>query len=109
MKMLQAIKELIVELFEHVARGDTEAIKVNVTVEKHSISYGPEDGEFPKHLTIFKITDPVIREVYGEELEIDSKYYYMNTKNNEQLVLWLRENPDYDPNVLHSQKLILDE
>ncbi len=106
MIIIQAIKDFFIEIFEHVAQNNVEGIKVNAVVLKHSISYGPEDIEFPKYLTVFSLLDPEVRDKYGDELEVDSRYYYMSTKNNDRLVLWLKENPEYDPHKSHSPKLI---
>ena len=111
MKALQAIKDFTIELFEHVAEENCvsrKGFRVKVMVKKHSIAYGPDDSEEePRHITTFAILDSPYRRKYGTEVDIESKDYYMSTRVNEEMDLWLMENPEYDPHKLHSQKLIL--
>lgn len=107
-KPLEAVKNFCTELIEGIVMSDRDGFKIHVSVLSHSIVYtsGDHNSE-PRYFTRFAIEDPEFMEDYGADFDIESEFYYMSTRKNDRLVLWVKKNPKYDPNDMHSQKLIL--
>ena len=108
-QLLEAVNRFFTKLSSLFPHRKDNSFEASAEVLSHAIAYGPNDGEIPRCITSFMLDDPAMIEKYGLVFEINSRFLFDNTKKGEHITLRLEENPDYDPNDAHSQRLILAE
>ena len=106
MGLLTSMKEFAIDFFSSYAPAPR--FKEKVIVLNHAVSFRAEDkGDEPRLITNVQLTTPGLIERYGKDLEIESSKLYNGTKIGATITLILEVNPEYDENVLGSQKLRL--
>lgn len=80
-------------------------MKVRLVGRSYRCGYGISRDE--EHVLHFKPVDEEMIRLYGEDIEVYSNSLSDCLKDDEVVTLPFVKNPDYDPNVINSQPVLL--
>ena len=79
-------------------------MKVKIISHGVSVGYGHKGVE---KTVIVEPVDPMHRQEWGDRIHIWSDRVYREFRDGDEAFLPFTENPDYDPKILDSQKVVI--